>query len=61
MQSLSFPGDVGTVFLLAESLGLHGWRDMNQPDLTAQGMMQVRSNYISIVDEFIFSQTYSHL
>jgi len=37
---LEASGDVGTVFLLAESLGLHGWRDMNQPDLTAQGMMQ---------------------
>merc|ERR1740115_483790 len=37
---LEASGDVGTVFFLGESLGLHGWRDMNQPDLTAQGMMQ---------------------
>merc|ERR1740130_1054723 len=37
---LEASGDVGTVFHLSEALGLHGWRDMNQPDLTEQGMMQ---------------------
>ena len=44
---------MGTVFHLGEFLGLHGWRDMNQPDLTAQGMMQVRVTLI------IFSSVFS--
>ena len=33
-------GDVGTLFLLLERLGLHGWRDMNADDLTEEGMRQ---------------------
>ena len=37
---MQLPGDVGTVFHLCETLGMYGWRDMNQPDLTEQGMMQ---------------------
>jgi len=31
-------GDVGTLFFLLEQMGMHGWRDMNQSDLTPAGM-----------------------
>jgi hypothetical protein len=33
-------GDVGTLFFLFEQMGMRGWRDMNQDDLTEQGMRQ---------------------
>ena len=33
-------GDVGTLFFLLEKMGVYGWRDMNQPDLTEAGMRQ---------------------
>ena len=33
-------GDVGTLFHLFETLGVGGWRDMNQDDLTEVGMRQ---------------------
>ena len=33
-------GDVGTLFFLFEQMGIHGWRDMNQRDLTEAGMRQ---------------------
>ena len=33
-------GDVGTLFFLFEQMGMRGWRDMNQEDLTEQGMRQ---------------------
>ena len=33
-------GDVGTLFHLLETMGIHGWRDMNQDDLTESGMRQ---------------------
>ena len=43
-------GDVGTLFFLFEQMGVHGWRDMNQDDLTEAGMRQgVRSSDIFIL------------
>ena len=33
-------GNVGTMFFILEQLGCHGWRDMNQDDLTEAGMKQ---------------------
>jgi hypothetical protein len=33
-------GDVGTLFFLFEQMGMRGWRDMNQDDLTESGMRQ---------------------
>ena len=33
-------GDVGTLFFLLERMGIHGWRDMNQDDLSENGMRQ---------------------
>ena len=33
-------GDVGTLFYLFERMGVHGWRDMNQENLTEEGMRQ---------------------
>ena len=33
-------GDVGTLFFLSEQMGVHGWRDMNQDNLTEEGMRQ---------------------
>ena len=31
-------GDAATLFFLFEQMGIHGWRDMNQTDLTPEGM-----------------------
>ena len=50
-------GDVGTLFFLFEQMGVHGWRDMNQPDLTEEGMR--RGVYDS--DVFILFLTNSYL
>ena len=50
-------GDVGTLFFLFEQMGLHGWRDMNQLDLTLEGMRQ--GVYDS--DVFIILLTNSYL
>ena len=33
-------GNVGTMFFMLEEMGCHGWRDMNQDDLTEAGMKQ---------------------
>lgn len=33
-------GDVGTLFFLFEQMGVNVWRDMNQTDLTSEGMRQ---------------------
>ena len=33
-------GDVGTLSFLFEAMGVHGWRDMSEDDLTEEGMMQ---------------------
>ena len=50
-------GDVGTLFFLFEQMGVHGWRDMNQTDLTEEGMR--RGVYDS--DVFILFLTNSYL
>ena len=50
-------GDVGTLFFLFEQMGIHGWRDMNQTDLTEAGMRQ--GVYDS--DVFILFLTNSYL
>ena len=50
-------GDVGTLFFLFEQMGVHGWRDMNQIDLTEEGMR--RGVYDS--DVFILFLTNSYL
>ena len=50
-------GDVGTLFFLFEQMGVHGWRDMNQIDLTEIGMRQ--GVYDS--DVFILFLTNSYL
>ena len=33
-------GEVGTMFNALKRLGIHGWRDMSQENITTQGMMQ---------------------
>ena len=50
-------GDVGSLFFLFEQMGVHGWRDMNQTDLTEEGMR--RGVYDS--DVFILFLTNSYL
>jgi hypothetical protein len=50
-------GDAATMFFLFEQMGVHGWRDMNQTDLTEEGMR--RGVYDS--DVFILFLTNSYL
>ena len=50
-------GDVGTLFHALERIGVHGWRDMNQADLTEAAMR--RGVYDS--DVFIVFLTNSYL
>ena len=40
MAQVEASGDVGTLFLLLESMGIRGWRDMNEDDLTEAAMRQ---------------------
>ena len=50
-------GDVGTLFFLFEQMGVNVWRDMNQTDLTGEGMR--RGVYDS--DVFLLFLTNSYL
>ena len=43
-------GEVGTIFKGLAALGIHGWRDMSQKDITIAGMMQgVRDSDVFVV------------